>query len=159
MKYNVIPDSGEIAAEHYLEFGSGKFYTVQVDGRDFLRIEVNDDGWNPFNKWAFWHGFFCLGTGNDIIAVNLETLEYKRYSVDGYFDYFLEYGEMLFSASASGVLAFDTKMDLLWRNESLAVDGVIFGGVSDNVLDISCELDPPDGWVDKRLDIYTGKEL
>lgn len=171
MEYNLIANSGEIPAEHCLCFcepvfingksytTEGKFYTVQIDGRNYLQIEVNDDSWNPFNKWVFWRGFFCLGTGTDIIAADLETLEYKRYSVDMYFSCFLEYGEMLLAASASGVLAFDTKMDLLWKNENLAGDGVIFGDVSGNILDISCDADPPGEWVDKRLDIRTGKEL
>ena len=171
MEYNVIAGSGEVPAEHCLCFckpvvinGKSytteiKSYTLQTDGRNYLRIEVNDDGWNPFNKWVFWHGFFCLGTGDEIIAVDLKTLENRRYSVDMYFGYFREHGEMLLAASAAGVLAFDTKMDLLWRNESLAVDGVTFGGVSENVLEISCEMAPPGGWVDKRLDILTGREL
>lgn len=170
MEY-IIPDSGEVHAEHCLCFYKpvvingksynieDKFYTVQIDGRNYLRVKVNDDSWNPFNDWVFWRGFFCLGTGDEIIAVDLKSLEYKRYSVDMYFGCFSEYEEMLLAASAAGVLAFNAKMDLLWRNESLAVDGVTFGGVSGNVLDISCELDPPGGWVDKRLDIRTGKEL
>lgn len=171
MEYNVIANSGEVPAEHCLCFckpvfvngksytTQSKSYTVQIDGRNYLRVEVNDDGWNPFNEWVFWHGSFCLGTGSDIIAVDLDTLEYKRYSVNMYFGYFLEYNDMLLAASASGVLAFDKNMNLLWRNENLAVDGVTFGGVSENVLEISCELDPPGGWVDKRLDIRTGEEL
>lgn len=159
MKYNVIENSGKVPAEHYLKFGSGKHYAVRADGRVLLRVEVDNDEWNPFNCGIVWRGYFCLGTGGEIIAVDLATLEYKRYSVEWYFGYFLEHGETLFAASAAGVLAFDTKMDLLWRNESLAVDGVTFGGVSGNVLEISCELDPPGGWVDKRLDILTGREL
>lgn len=159
MEYEIIPGSGEIPAEHLLKFGSGKHYAVRVDGRDHLRVEVDDDEWNPFNDGIIWRGYFCLGTGSEIIAVDLETLEYKRYSVDWYFGRFLEYEEILFAASAAGVLVFDKNMDLLWRNEGLAVDGVTFGGVSGNVLEISCELDPPGGRVKKRLDIQTGKEL
>lgn len=164
MEYNVIADSGEVPAEHCLCFGTlrlgtDKFYTVQKDVRNYLRIEVDDDSWNPFNKWVFWRGFFCLGTGDEVIAVDLDTLEYKRYSVDWYFGYFLEHEEMLFAASAAGVLAFDKNMELLWRNESIAVDGVTFNGIENSALCVSCELDPPGGWVDKRLDIRTGKEL
>lgn len=162
MEYEIIPNGGEIPAEHFLKLGSGKHYAVRADGRDLLRVEVDDDDWNPFNDGIVWRGYFCLGTGSEIIAVNLQTLEYKRYSVDWYFGRFLELDKTLFAASAAGVLAFDKNMDLLWRNESLAVDGVIFrevGGVCGDVLEVSCELDPPGGWVDKRLDIQTGTEL
>lgn len=159
MEYDIIVGSGEVSSEHCLKLGSGKHYTVQVDGRNYLRVEVDDDDWNPFNDGAVWRGYFCLGTGGEIIAVDLTTFEYKRYSVNWYFGYFLEHEETLFAASAAGVLAFDTKMDLLWRNETLAVDGVTFGGVFGDVLEISCELDPPGSWVDKRLDIQTGNEL
>ncbi len=170
MEYSIIADNGE-SAERCLCFCKplyidgkpcavkSKFYTIQKNGRNYLRVEVNDDSWNPFNDWVIWRGFFCLGTGDDIIAVNLQTLEHKRYSVNIYFGRFSEHREMLLAASATGMLAFDEEMNLLWSNESLAVDGVTFCGVSGNVLDISCELDPPGGWVDKRLDIRTGKEL
>lgn len=159
MEYNVIANSGEVPAKHFLKFGSGKHYAVRADSQELLRVEVDNDDWNPFNDGIVWRGYFCLGTGGEIIAVDLQTLEYKRYSVEWYFGYFLEHEEILFAASAAGVLAFDTKMDLLWRNESLAVDGVTFGDIRGGVLEISCELDPPGGWVDKRLDIQTGREL
>lgn len=172
MEYSVIAGSGEVAAEHCLNFCrtelvgghtlsfESKCYTVQRNGRDYLRIEVNDDSWNPFNKWTFWRGFFCLGTGGDIIAVDLCSLEHKQYKVDGYFDHFKEYGEMLFAVSCTGVLAFDAEMDLLWRQEGLADDGVCVLDVGDDVLRISCQFDPPDGFTaEKRLDIRTGREL
>lgn len=158
-EYVFSPNCGEITAEHYLKLGSGKFYALREDGRSFLRIEVDRDDWNPFNSAAIWGRFFCLGTGSKIIAVNLNTLEYRQIDVDSYFGYFYQYGGILFAASASGVLAFDGEMDLLWRNESIAVDGVKFGGVEDGALCVSCELDPPGGWVDKRLDIANGKLL
>lgn len=122
--------------------------------------ELEESSWNPFNACAVWRHYFCVGAGDKIIAANLETLEQKRYEVEWYFGRFYPYGDILFAASAAGVLAFDEKMELIWRNEKLAVDGVTFSGVSeDGVLSVSCELDPPGGWVDKRLNILTGKEV
>lgn len=121
--------------------------------------EFTDNAWNPFNACITWHDFFCFGAGDKIIAANLETLEQKCFEVETYFGYFYPCGDILLAASAMGVLAFNEKTELLWRNEKLAVDGVTFGGISGNVLDISCETDPPGGWVNKRLDIRSGKEL
>lgn len=55
MEYNIIAGSGEVPAEHCLCFckpvvikgkpytADSKSYTVQIDGRNYLRIEVNDD--------------------------------------------------------------------------------------------------------------------
>lgn len=156
-EYEIIPNCGEISAEHCLKIGSGKFYALRLHERNVLRVEVDNDDWNPFNAGTVWGRFFCLGTGSEIIIVDPNTLEYRQIKADRYFGYFFQYGDMLFAASASGVLAFNTEMDLLWRNEDISVDGVLFHGVEDGALCVSCELDPPGGWADKRLDIVTGK--
>lgn len=158
-EYELIKNCGEAAAEHCLKIGSGKFYALSLHGRNVLRVEVNSDDWNPFNSGTVWGRFFCLGTGSEIIIVDLNTFEYRQIKVDGYFGYFFQYGDMMFAASASGVLAFGEEMDLLWRNEDIAVDGVLFHGIEDGALCVSCELDPPGGWVDKRLGIITGEPL
>lgn len=158
-EYEFLPDCGEISAEHYLRLGRGKYYGLKAGGRNFLRVEVEDDNWNPFNSAVVFGRFFCLGTGGEIVAVDLNTFEYRRFGVDTYFGYFLEHGDILFAASACGVLAFNSEMDLLWKNESIAVDGVTFNGVEDGILYVSCEMDPPGGWVDRRLDARTGELL
>lgn len=158
-EYEFIPNCGEIAAEHYLKLGSGKYYALEMNEQSFLRVEVDRDDWNPFNSATVWGRFFCLGTGSGIIFIDLNTFEYRRVEVDFYIGYFYQYDDMLFAASASGVLAFDKEMNLLWRNESIAVDGVTFRGIENGALCVSCELDPPGGWVDKRLDITNGEQL
>lgn len=155
-EYELVPNCGEISADHSLKTGSGKFYALTLRGRDILRVEVDNDDWNPFNSAAVWGRFFCLGTGGEIIIVDMNTFEYRHIEVDRYFGYFFQYGDMMFAASASGVLAFDGEMNLLWRNEDISVDGVLFRGVEGGALCVSCELDPPGGWVNKRLDIVTG---
>ena len=158
-EYELIKNCGEVAAERCIKIGGGKFYALRLHERNVLRVEVDDDEWNPFNSGTVWGRYFCLGTGSKIIIADLNTLEYRCIEVDWYFGYFFQYGDMLFAASASGVLAFDTEMNLLWRNEDISVDGVLFCGVEDGALCVSCELDPPGGWVDKRLDIATGRVL
>ena len=158
-EYELIKNCGEVAAEHSLKIGSGKFYALRLYEQNVLRVEVDNDDWNPFNTGTVWGRFFCLGTGSKIILVDLNAFEYRQIKVDGYFGYFFQYGDMMFAASASGVLAFDTEMNLLWRNENISVDGVLFHGVEDGSLCVSCELDPPGGRVDKRLDIATGELL
>ncbi len=158
-EYSVIEDSGETAAKYYLRFGEGKFCTVLADGENFLRVEVDSNKWNTFSRGIMWCDHLCLGIGDEIIVVDLKTFVHRIYKADMYFGSFFENGELLFAASGTGVLAFNAEMELLWRNEDLAVDGVCFGGVCGNVLAISCEMDPPGGWHEKRLDIRTGKEL
>ena len=156
-EYELIKNCGEVAAEHCLKIGSGKFYALRLHERNVLRFEVDNDDWNPFNAAIVWGKYFCLGTGSNIVIVDLNTLKYRSIKVVGYFGYFFQYGDMLFAASSWGVLAFNMEMNLLWRNEDISVDGVLFHGVEDGALCVSCELDPPGGWVDKRLDIVTGK--
>lgn len=149
-----IDKARQLAANNGLSDWVGIYELLLV-----LCKEFTENAWNPFNTCITWRDFFCFGAGDKIIAARLETPEQKRYAVESYFGHFYPCDNILFAASAAGMLAFNEKMELIWRNENLAVDGVVFGGISGNVLDISCETDPPGGWVDKRLDIRSGKEL
>ena len=59
---------------------------------------------------------------------------------------------MLFVLFGNGVIAFDNNMHEKWRQSGLAEDGVIVNEIeNDNVLVLSCEMDPPGGWVTKKL--------
>lgn len=149
-----INEVRQLAADNCLSDWVGIYELLLVMCKEFA-----ENDWDPFNEFMVWHGFFCFGAGDKIITASLETQEQKRYAVRSYFGHFYPCRDILFAASAEGLLAFDEKMELLWRNEKLAVDGVTFGGISGNVVDISCEMDPPGGWVDRRLDIRSGKEL
>ncbi len=157
----VFADSEEVPAEHCMRFGANKFYTVRIDGENFLRLETDRDDWNQcFNEYILWRGWFVLGTGEQVIAVNLKTLECKQYAVDFYFNGFREYGETLFVQSGTEVLAFGGDMELLWRREGLADDGAAVFAVKDGTVFVNCIFDPPDGdTVEIRLDILSGKTL
>lgn len=66
----------------------------------------------------------------------------------------------MFVLSGRGVIAFDNKVYEVWRQSMLAEDGVrvVEEMENDNVLVLSCEMDPPGGWVTRKINIYDGKE-
>ena len=49
--------------------------------------------------------------------------------------------------------------ELLWQSERIAVDGVIVENISENCIIVSCEIDPPDHWVQCQLSAYNGKKM
>ena len=47
-----------------------------------------------------------------------------------------------------------------WRQSGLADDGVVVHEIeNDNVLVLSCEMDPPGGWITRRINVFNGKEM
>lgn len=58
-----------------------------------------------------------------------------------------------------GVVRFDAAGEVIWANETLAIDGVVLHRLIDGSLLGEGEWDPPGGWVPFSLDIETGRTL
>lgn len=67
--------------------------------------------------------------------------------------------ETLFVLGQCDVLAFRASLDLRWRADGVAVDGILFKEVHGNSVRISAEMDPPGGWFAVALDLQTGAEI
>lgn len=60
--------------------------------------------------------------------------------------YFVVYKEAVYILDENGIMAFNENLDEIWRKHSLAIDGVIFQEMlDDEIMSISCEMDPPGG--------------
>lgn len=75
-----------------------------------------------------------------------------------YFGYFVLSKEAVYILDGSGIIAFNRNLDEIWRNHSLPIDGVTFQEMlDDEIMSISCEMDPPGGWVDRKIHVKSVK--
>jgi hypothetical protein len=47
--------------------------------------------------------------------------------------------------------------EALWESEALAVDGVLCDCIADDTMMISCEMDPPGGWIERKISLIDGR--
>ncbi len=87
-----------------------------------------------------------------------DDFEITEIEVEMYFGYFVLSKEAVYILDGSGIIAFDDNLEEIWRKHSLAIDGVIFQEMFDNeIMSISCEMDPPGGWINRKINIKSGK--
>lgn len=162
--YQLSEDNSDFSDTKTLTLGKGKKYFVTKNSVPYLTAEVEMTS-NPFDEACIFGKYLCIGIFEKIAFVDLETLNVRYDELERFELYFgrfdIIYNDMLFISSGSGITAYDRDLNVIWKNSNLAVDGVCIYGISDDgkYLKVSCELDPPGGWVDKKVDISTGIEL
>lgn len=133
-------------------------YTIYKDGVPFMEVTVLLCRCNPFDTAYIFQNHLCIGLGENVYFISIETGEIRKIDVSMYFGYFYEYGERLYVASGARLYCFGCTCELIWVSENIAVDGIIINGIVDNCIELSCERDPPGGWVDCVLSAEDGKE-
>lgn len=94
----------------------------------------------------------------DLQESEFETEDFEHEIKLGDFGYFVLSKEAVYILDGSGIIAFNENLDEIWRNHSLAIDGVTFQEMlGDEIMSISCEMDPPGGWVNRKINVKTGK--
>lgn len=136
-----------------------KTYFIDMDGLPYLIIKISNNTWNPFNTECLFKQFFCIGNGDEVYLINLHTKETKTILCDMYFGYFYIYNNKLYITSNDRLFCFNHNCDMLWQTEKIAIDGVIVNGFSEKSLLVSCETDPPGGWIQYQISIFNGKIL
>jgi hypothetical protein len=102
--------------------------------------------------------FVDEASGAIVKTLDLE-LESPHGDFFGYFGELAEDPEILYVLGWSYVFAFAPSLELRWRSERIAVDGIVWFERVGELLRLSCEMDPPGGWQDVSLDRATGREL
>ena len=163
--YDIISLKNSVHSEDDFEYvkkivlGGGRFYYVLRDGTPFLRVEVDLTS-SAFDAAAVFYEYLCVGVQDKVFFIDMNSFECRQICVQMYFGYFHICRDMLFVLSGKGVIAFDNKMHEVWRQSMLAEDGVVVGEMeNDNVLVLSCEMDPPGGWVTRKINIFDGREI
>lgn len=142
-----------------IRLGQDRFYYVLKNGIPFLCVEV-DLTLSSFDTAVVFYENLCIGVEDKVYFIDMNNFECREICVQMYFGYFYIYKDLLFVLSGNGVIAFDNKMHEKWRQSGLAEDGVVVNEIENgNVLVLSCEMNPPDGWITRRINIFNGKEM
>ncbi|MBR1528181.1 MAG: hypothetical protein IJ642_02625 [Oscillospiraceae bacterium] len=143
-------------------FGNGREYYVSRNGVPYLKAEVNEVS-DFFDKACIFGKYLCIGSGSTVIFVNLESFASLTMEVSKYFGYFFIHEDILYIAFGTGIMALDEKLQVLWKNERLADDGVIIHEVFQlrNALRISAQESLMHGeyWKEKLVSLKTGEQV
>ncbi len=159
MKYELIDLEKSIFEKedfgHEIHLGFDRCYYVLCDNQPYLKVEVNLK--NLFDDAVVYNNFLLVGTFDKVYFINLVDLRITQINVEMYFGCFVTTKDTVYILDGSGIIAFDTNLNEIWTNHNLAIDGVTFHGIGDEIMSVSCEMDPPGGWVDRKINIKSGE--
>ena len=140
--------------------GTGKIFYVYKDDTPFLSVEVNILIGDYFIDSIIFGDYLYIGNYYEgVYVINLKDFTFNRVSVDGYFGYFVKNKDCIYILGCENIIAFDIDANIVWKSDQIAVDGIVCDGIEGQIMYISCEMDPPGGWEDMKIDILTGKPV
>ncbi|MCS3797847.1 hypothetical protein [Niastella sp. OAS944] len=115
---------------------------------------------SPFKDVIIRNNLLAIGhQGHFYLYDLLENASVLVLQVDGYFGH-LYFNENLFYVTGSGsIYCIDERGNLIWKNSSLGVDGILIERFNENRIYGNGECDPPGGWQDFVLDNATGEPI
>ena len=138
--------------------GHGKRLYVYKDDEAFLVVELNI--LQCFFDAILFKEYLVIGNYYEgIWFINQNDLKVENIKVNGYFGHFEVCEDRLYVLGCEDVMAFDRHMSLLWQSEPLAVDGVVCDQIDDDRMILSCEMDPPGGWVERIISLMDGSVI
>ena len=150
-EYTIFYGKVEGECLHNITIDIGKSYMINKRGEHYLKIEVPEEKWNPFNKVILFGHYFCIGCGEYVYFVDLDRCMVKEEKQQLYFGRFYQYKDYLFITSATSVSCYDKECQLVWKSERIAIDGVLIQEIDEEKIVVLCEMDPPDKWVKRVL--------
>ncbi|MCR4651563.1 MAG: hypothetical protein K5662_07375 [Lachnospiraceae bacterium] len=144
-----------------ISLGSGKLYYVYCDDMPYVSVEVNmPDCGESFTDSLIIGDYLLIGNYLDgVYIINLVDFQVKIIKVDGYFGYFVASKECIYILGSENVIAINKDGNTVWVSDYLAVDGIVCNGIEGHYMNVSCEMDPPGGWVNKKIDLLNGKVI
>ena len=138
--------------------GSGKTFYVYEDDTPLLSVEVNLITPDCFIDSIIVGDYLYIGNYTEgVYVINLKDFNYNNISIDGYFGEFVKNQDCLYIIGCENIIAIDIDSNFVWKSDYIAVDGIECKGIEGQIMDISCEMDPPGGWEDMKIDLLTGK--
>ncbi|MCR5228345.1 MAG: hypothetical protein K6E27_14185 [Eubacterium sp.] len=137
--------------------GTGKIFYVYKDNMPFLSVEINLLIGDFFVDSIIVGEYLYIGNYYEgVYVINLKDFSFNNISVDGYFGYFVKNQEYIYILGCESIIAIDIDARFVWKSDSIAVDGIVCNGIEGHIMYISCEMDPPGGWEDMKIDLLTG---
>ncbi|RKM56244.1 hypothetical protein D6853_05475 [Butyrivibrio sp. X503] len=136
--------------------GSGKIYYVYDDEDPVVSVEININSF--FSDAIIFNDYMVIGNYCEgIYLISLIDHSVRNIKIRGYFAYFEIDKDVLYVLGCNNVIAFNSDLELKWESDNLAEDGVVCDSIEDDIMTISCEMNPPGGWIERKLSLVEGK--
>lgn len=119
-----------------------------------------------FKEVIYCNGFIVIGCGEKVYFYDLKNNIHRCHKIEGYFGHLYSNhnikgsdNKSIYAASELCLYKFTMDGQLIWKSETLGIDGVIVEKIEDNIISGLGEWDPPDGWEKFRLQNDTGKPI
>jgi hypothetical protein len=159
MEYRIMESADSLYENvRSIRLGEGKRLWVYKGDEPFLAVDINIP--QCFFDAILFKDYLVIGNYFEgIYFINLDDLKIQNIKVTGYFGHFEVEKDRLYVLGCEDVMAFDERMELLWQSEPLAVDGVVCDAIDGDRMVLSCEMDPPGGWVERVISLKDGSVL
>lgn len=128
-----------------LYLGSGREYYISKNHLPYARIQVTST-FHPFDTAIIFENYLCIGICDEVYFINLDSMKMiKKLTCDLYFGYFYIIDQNLLIAEGTRVTMLNRDLEIQWRSEFVADDGVIFLNTDNDKIELNCIFDPPDG--------------
>lgn len=135
-----------------------KYYLIEKDEQPHILLKVYYDMWG-FEENIVMKQYLAIGFSRYFYLINIQNgniISYIDFE-DQYFGHIYVDEKFIWISSMQHLICMNIEGKILWRINELAVDGIIIEDYDGKYLSISCEMDPPGGWVDHTVDNQTGK--
>jgi len=134
------------------------YVTIEREGEALLRVDLYDSGAasKPFREVAAWADLIVIGFAGHVHLVWPMRGTVKSFPLSGYFGHIYTTEEELLIADAERIHCFDKSGSVLWRSETVGIDGVVVHNIEHGVIAGEGEWDPPGGWRPFRLLLSSG---
>ncbi len=141
--------------------GSGRLYYVYRDNIPYVSVEVKllDCSEHFTDSIIIGDNLFIGNYYEGVYIIDLIDFQLKKIRVDGYFGYFVVNKEFVYILGCEKIIALNKDGIIIWESDYLAVDGIVCNEIEGNSMKVSCEMDPPGGWVDKKINLLNGKVI
>jgi hypothetical protein len=143
--------------------------SIEEPKREYLLLKEHDTIQNvfeikylsssgPYKEAMLLNNLLAVGHYQFLYLYNIiDNVSILRLELYGYFGHLYIHDKKLFAADAGKIYCFNDQGKLIWKNESLGIDGVYISKFEDKKIYGSGEWDPPGGWRDFILDKNNGR--
>ena len=136
-------------------------YIILKDGNDVSRIDLyTGEGAGLYQKLIKVNDWIVIGCSYHVIWISKNYCDMKKFKFDN-FSYFMDLtviGDFIIGVFGDRLIKFDKSANIIW-NSIVSIDGIFINQINENIIYCSCEMDPPGGWIDKKIDLNSGLEL
>ena len=90
---NSVYSADDFECVKKIVLGGDRFYYVLKNGVPFLRVEVDLTS-SAFDTAVVFHEFLCIGVGDKVFFIDMNSFECRQICVQMYFGYFYIYRDM-----------------------------------------------------------------